>query len=108
MGVIVMLGTIIFGLGFYIFRCRCRFAYGVFEIAVSVAVIFLTLYPQKSYLQLEGNETWWGWILSSGVGLSAGMYIMVRGLDNIDQGWPSKWESKRGIWKRVFYGQKGR
>ena len=86
MGVIVMLGTIIFGLGFYIFRCRCRFAYGVFEIAVSVAVIFLTLYPQKSYLQLEGNgeEDRWGSIFLSGVGLSAGMYIMVRGLDNID------------------------
>jgi hypothetical protein len=104
----VMLGTISFGLVFYFVRCRCRFGYGVLEIVVSVAVIFLTLYPQTSDLQLEGDEPWWGWILSKSVGLSAGIYIMVRGLDNIDQGWPPQWESTRGIWKRVFYGQKSR
>jgi hypothetical protein len=45
---------------------------------------------------------WLGWLLSKSVGTSAGIYVMVRGLDNIDKGLSPKW---RGKWERIFYGK---
>jgi hypothetical protein len=39
-----------------------------------VAVIILTFYPQNNYLSsVGGPPPWWGWFLSYGVGMSAGI-----------------------------------
>ncbi len=101
MGVIWICVAISAGLSFYTLRCRNPLIYGLVELVVALAVIFLTFYPQTTYLVLEGKPSLLGWLLSKGVGTSAGIYVMVRGLDNIDKGLPPKW---RGKWNRIFYG----
>lgn len=88
--------TIVFGLGFYWLRCRCQFVYGLIELGVALIIIFLTFVPQATYLAIEPQPgplwwwpfSWWGWFLSKAVGISAGVYVMVRALDNILKGWP--------------------
>src|SRR5258707_9921734 len=93
--------TILLGFCFYVMRCRWQLAYGVFELLVSSAIIFLTFYPQTSYLLLE-EFSWQGWLLSKIVGALAGIYVMVRGLDNIEKGLPPQPLDK---WKRLFHGK---
>jgi len=47
--------------------------------------------------------SWQGWFLSKGVGALAGIYVMVRGLDNIEKGLPPKMRAK---WVSTFYGSR--
>ncbi|MGD0027098.1 MAG: hypothetical protein ABSC37_21165 [Xanthobacteraceae bacterium] len=102
MAVIWIFLTVAFGLLFYGLRCRCQLVYGMFELVVALAVIVVTFYPhaQASPLLVEG-PSWWGGPLSHIIGVTAGIYVMVRGLDNIDKGLPPKW---RGKWDRIFFG----
>jgi hypothetical protein len=45
-----------------------------------------------TYLVIEPGPSWWGWFLPKGLGISAGIYVMLRALDNIEKGWPqSRW-----------------
>jgi hypothetical protein len=93
--------TIILGVCFYVMRCRWQLAYGVLELLVSLVIIFLTFYPQTSYL-LREEIFWQGWLLSMSVGALAGIYVMVRGLDNIEKGLSPQSQNK---WKRLFHGK---
>jgi hypothetical protein len=102
MALIGIFVTVTIGLLFYVLRCRRQLAYGLIELGFALAVIVLTFYPQTNYLLLEGGPSWLGWLLSKSVGTSAGIYVMVRGLDNIDKGLSPKW---RGKWERIFYGR---
>ena len=98
-----VIGIVMIGLFFYVVRCRWQLAYGLVELGVALAVIFLTFYPQGyTVLTTEAVPPLWGRLLSKSVGTSAGIYVMVRGLDNIHKGLPSKW---RGKWEHVFYGK---
>jgi hypothetical protein len=93
--VIGILVTVCLGLFFYGLRCRWQLAYGL-VLAVALAVIFLTFYPQTSYLLLNADPPWGGWLLQKSVGVTSGIYVMVRGLDNIDKGLcPSTWPSPK-------------
>jgi hypothetical protein len=75
------------GLGFFFYglRCRQRLYYGLTELAVALVIIFLTFHPPAIYL-ITDEYSFWGWLLSKGVGFLVGVYAMVRGLDNIEQG----------------------
>jgi len=99
MAVIGIFVTVCLGLFFYWLRCRWQLVYGLVELVVALAVIILTFYPQTNYLLQEAGPPWWGWFLSKSVGISAGIYVMVRGLDNIHNGLPPKWRCK---WDRIF------
>ena len=92
--------TIVLGIAFYIMRCRWQLGYGVFEVLVSLVVISLTFYPQTNYLLLA-EFSWQGWFLSKSVGVLAGIYVMVRGLDNVEKGLPLVRQAK---WIRTFHG----
>lgn len=101
----LLVAAVCVALGFYWLRCRRQLVYGLVELGVGLAVIFLTLYPQTpNYLSDEQVPPWWGWLLSKGVGITLGIYVMVRGLDNIGKGLPPKWRSK---WEHIFYGRAG-
>jgi hypothetical protein len=102
MAVIGIFLTLTIGVLFYVLLCRRQLAYGLVELVVALLVIVLTFYPQTNYLLLEEEPPRWGWLLSKSVGTSAGIYVMVRGLDNIGKGLPPKW---RGKWDRIFYGR---
>src|SRR3974377_761570 len=93
--------TIGVGLFFYVLRCRRILYYGVIELIVAVVIIFLTFHPP--FVTLIADEySWSGLLLSKGVGVLAGVYFMVRALDNIEKGLPSQ---RRVAWQRVFYGE---
>jgi hypothetical protein len=82
----------------YWLRCRYRFWYGVLEIAAGLAVVFLTIYPETNYFLLD-TKPFIGQMLRAGVGVLAGIYIIVRGFDNLDADLPVTW---RGAWDRWF------
>ena len=82
MAVIGIFVIVCVGLFFYWLRCRWRLFYGLVELVAALAVIILTFYPQTDYfLQDNSGPPWWGWFLSKSVGISTGIYVMVRGLD---------------------------
>jgi hypothetical protein len=100
-----ILATVVVALCFYWLRCRYLFAYGVIELGAALTIIFLTFVPQATYLMFEPGPSWWGLLLSKGVGISAGIYVMVRALDNIEKGWPqSRWQRTRRNFRRIFFG----
>jgi hypothetical protein len=90
--------TITAGLFFYWLRCQFRFWYGVIEIAVALGVIYMTFVPQTDYLLLGVPPTS-HFLFTKGAGILAGIYILVRGMDNMDQDLPPNW---RRIWDKAF------
>ena len=73
-------------LWFYRLRGRHPLFYGITEISVATAAIWLTINTENA-LSLKG------------LALLGGIYIIVRGLDNMDRGMPS-W--LRPAWERLF------
>jgi hypothetical protein len=80
-------------------ECRARLLYGLLEFAFAIFVVSLTIFPQTSYLMLAEAD-FFGWVLTKGAGLSVGIYVIVRAMDNIEQGLP---EQARARWSRLFY-----
>jgi hypothetical protein len=92
--------TIVVGLLLYTLRCRAQFWYGVCEIVVAVVVIYLVLRPAYDF-PIFGGYSPFGMELQKSYGILAGLYIFVRGMDNIRNGMPFSW---RASWDRVFGG----
>jgi hypothetical protein len=93
--------TIGVGCFFYGLRCRLRLCYGLLELMVAFIIIYLTFHPLRINLaDLEPPLS--NWLLSKSVGFLAGVYIMIRALDNIEKGLPPH---LRASWHRVFYGK---
>ena len=102
----LLVAAVCVALVFYWLRCRRRLVYGLVELGVGLAVIFLTLYPQApNYLSDTQVPPLWGWLPSYGVGITLGIYVMVSELDNIGKSLPPKWRSK---WEHIFNGRAGR
>jgi hypothetical protein len=86
---------------FYSVRCRKPFWYGAAEALVGLAVIYIVLYPvETNYLLLAAgepglSEVW----LSKATGILAGVYVLVRGLDNMSRALPRRWAP---WWNRLF------
>jgi hypothetical protein len=89
MAVIGILLTISAGLSFYWLRCRRRFLYGLCELLVAFGVIYITFVPQTNYLLISGPPVS-QFLLTKGAGILGGIYIFVRGLDNMDKDLPPK------------------
>jgi hypothetical protein len=100
---LIVLTVIVGGLAYWA-RCQHQFLYGVLEIVIALVVIVLTFAPQTGFPQtasslLVQGPSVWGVLLPKGIGASAGVYIMVRGLDNMEKGLPVSW---RATWNRLF------
>lgn len=94
-GTVNVWGTIVLliglGLALFWFRSRWRLAYGLFEYLVGVVGTVVVFFPAFDYAQLTTAQ---------GLQVLGGLYVMVRGLDNIGKGLEgTKWA---GIWSRVF------
>jgi len=98
MNMIFILLTVAAGLFFYWLRGRFRLIYGMCEIAVALAIISLTFYPPTYYLAYD-MPSFFEMLLSKSVGVLGGIYVMVRGLDNMDMALPTRWH---GLWDRIF------
>jgi hypothetical protein len=96
-----MLMAIAAGVLFYGIRCRKPFWYGCAEALVGISVIFIVLYPvETNYLLLaagepSGSQVW----ISKATGILAGVYVLVRGLDNMSRELPPRWVP---IWRYLF------
>jgi hypothetical protein len=88
------------GLGLFFYRLRGTrpATYGCVEVAVGVLVLIFTFIPTSHALWVQAPTS-----VESGatkaIGVMAGIYIIVRGLDNIDRGLPRGW---RPHWDRLF------
>lgn len=87
-------GTIIgiISLGILAFACRSRFrlSYGVFEFAFGIIFAVRVFWPTFDYQNIHHGEV---------LQIMAGIYIMVRGLDNIDTG--IKGNKYEYIWNKL-------
>jgi hypothetical protein len=72
--------------------------YGLCEIVVAVVVIYLTFVPPYTAMALA-DMSLSRLQMSKAIGILGGVYILVRGMDNVDQDLPSKW---RSLWDRTF------
>lgn len=99
----VLLFAIGTGLVFYFMRCREPLVYGLVEVVVGMAIVVVTFFPQTP--QITWLNPTWGASLPKLIGFSAGVYVMVRGLDNIERGLGDFSPTVRRTWRRVFYGE---
>jgi drug/metabolite transporter (DMT)-like permease len=102
---VVIFVIVLAALGLYKLRRRRRLLYGVIEVLVAVVFIVLAFYPQSSGGNVltdasPSSSTVIGVLISRLISLSAGVYIFVRGLDNIDNGKDSMPPTIRSLWER--------
>jgi hypothetical protein len=80
--VAIVLMLLLLGVRFYRVRLRSRAIYGAGEVAVAIGTLI--------FVMIKGHSapTGGGWqnFPTTYLGLLGGLYIFVRGLDNIDQG----------------------
>jgi hypothetical protein len=93
--------TIILGAGLYWVRCRFRFWYGIGELLVGVLIVVLTYIPHQEPILLAEDPSppsWapWAWFAVTWL---AGLYVFVRGMDNIGQDLPLAWRPR---WVHLF------
>lgn len=72
-----MVGLPVLGLALFWYRENYRLSYGSFEFCVGVIMSYYVFFPTFSYSGLGVTE---------GIQILAGLYVMVRGLDNIGKG----------------------
>lgn len=80
-------------LGIFLFwyRQRFRLSYGVFEFIVGVMMTYYVFFPNFSYVALSVVE---------GIQILGGLYVMVRGLDNVSKG--VEGTRLEPLWKKLF------
>jgi hypothetical protein len=94
--------TMIGGGVFYALRCQCRFLYGIVEICIGGLVIYLVWNPaQTNYLLINEPAPYaeLAKALGKAIGVVGGIYLLVRGLDNIDSDLPLVFRAK---WDYIF------
>jgi hypothetical protein len=79
------------GIALYWVRERFRLLYGIFEFFVGVTMACKSLLP---HLDTSGGN------LTFGIKVLAGLYVAVRGLDNIGKG--CEGTRLQPYWKRIF------
>jgi hypothetical protein len=92
--------AITLGLFFYRLRCNHRFLYGMCEVIASVFWFTLVLYPRSPTFTATIQMPPFVPPLYTIYGFLAGIYIFVRGMDNMHCGLTS--ETWRKSWDRLF------
>lgn len=86
-----MIGLPIIGIALFWYREHYRLSYGIFEFCVGIIMSYYVFFPTFDYAGLGVTE---------GIQILGGLYVMVRGLDNIGKGVSgTRIES---IWKKLF------
>ena len=98
MHAIYLLVSVALAVGFYRVRGTHPFWYGVGEIAVGSAALSTKFFPPYSYL-LVHESSLVSEFVSGAVAVIVGIYLLVRGLDNMDRDLPYSW---RPVWVKLF------
>jgi len=86
-----MIGLPVLGVGLFWYRERFRLSYGTFELCAGILMAWYVFFPRFDYATLGVTE---------GIQVLGGLYVMVRGLDNISKAIVgTRLES---FWKKVF------
>lgn len=86
-----MLGLPMLGLMLFWYREKFRLSYGAFELCVGIIMSYYVFFPTFSYSGVG---------LKEGIQILGGLYVMVRGLDNIGKGViGTRFEA---LWSKVF------
>ena len=99
MDVIIFLAAIVAGPALYRVRCTHRLWYGIGELGVGLLVLFLVSFPQGPTVAIVNQPPRLLAPLTKWAALAAGIYIIVRGLDNIRSDLPNRWRAR---WDSVF------
>jgi rRNA maturation endonuclease Nob1 len=86
-----MVGLPILGLALFWYRENFRLSYGAFEFCVGLIMSYYVFFPTFSYSGLGVTE---------GIQILGGLYVMVRGLDNVGKGVSGT--RLETLWKKVF------
>ena len=98
MDIAVTLFWVVVAVAFYRIRCWSRLLFGAIEIVAGIGVIIIGEFPPNA-VATAANVWTLGSRAAHMLALLGGVYIVVRGLDNIDQGLPERW---RPAWGRIF------
>lgn len=86
-----MIGLPILGMALFWYRENFRLSYGAFEFCVGVIMSYYVFFPTFNFSGLG---------VTQGIQVLGGLYVMVRGLDNIGKGvMGTRLES---LWKKLF------
>lgn len=86
-----MLGLPIMGIALFWYRENFRLSYGAFELCVGIIMSYYVFFPSFNYANLG---------LTEGIQILGGLYVMVRGLDNVGKG--IEGTRIESLWKKVF------
>ena len=93
--------VVAFAIGFYWLRCQIKLVFGLIEVIVALLVIYFSINPANHALLASPAASDLEILLSSSTVLLGGVYIFVRGLDNIGQKLPKPSGLQRW-WHRWF------
>jgi hypothetical protein len=98
MEIAVTVFWLVVAVAFYRVRRWSRLLFGAIELAAGIGVIVIGEFPPNA---IAGTVDSWtlGSRAAHMLALMGGVYIVVRGLDNIEQGLPERW---RPAWRSVF------
>src|SRR5580658_6402201 len=99
MNAVAIPATIVIGLILYVLRSRSRLAYGLLELGAALTLIVLTSFPPTSPLLVDAPSPWGSLLARTNCAL-AGIYIMVRSLDNIHEGLSLRCRAK---WEHILW-----
>src|SRR4051794_24249479 len=95
---VVTVFWVVVAIVFYRVRRASRLLYGAMEMIAGIGVIVIGEFPPAAIT--TAAKTWTlGSRAAHVLALMGGVYIVVRGLDNMDQGLPGRW---RPVWRRIF------
>jgi hypothetical protein len=95
----LILPAMVLGPILFLFRTRLPFAYGLAEVAASWTIISLAIAkPADSFDPNSGLP-----LLGKVASILAGLYITVRGLDNMDKQVPTLYKE---AWRSLFHGRR--
>jgi hypothetical protein len=97
--IFVVISFCIGGFWLYVLRCRDRVVYGCIEIVAAVLTFYFTVvnrFPVET--KLDSKEA-----VTACIQIAAGLYILVRGLDNIGNGLVPGSRMHRLWWSSRFF-----
>ncbi len=86
-----MIALPLMGIALFWYRENYRLSYGVFEFCVGVIMAYYVFFPSFNYSNLG---------VTQGIQVLGGLYVMVRGLDNIGKG--VEGTRVHSLWKKIF------
>jgi hypothetical protein len=98
MSIVYIVVAVVAGVLFFRLRGTHPLPYGIIEVGAAIASLSFAFYPPYEFITTDRVSPI-GSVVQPYLGILFGIYILVRGLDNIDRGLPVHW---RDSWDKWF------